>query len=121
MERRRKRNPVDRMHYRNRRQVLFRSDYAGRCKVVGVVLGSAFRLLAWGVRVVLLPFEFLFWIIGAVVRVFVWLGEAIGNTAGFIVTFIEKLNLFKSGAKLIDSLTAGIKSKIIRAKNRILT
>lgn len=126
--------------------------------VVGVVLGSAFKMLAWAIRIAFVPLEIIAQVIGALLWLVVGLGKGIGNAVGWIVTGFESLtqaagtmagrvlgwftgmadgikwlflnltpvgwliqaftglgeiNLFASGAKLIDTLVAGIKSKIM--------
>ncbi|WP_180143110.1 phage tail tape measure protein [Desulfoluna butyratoxydans] len=53
--------------------------------IVGVVVGSAFQVLAWAVRLVLSPFTLCIKMVGHLFSAFVWLGEGIGNAAGWIV------------------------------------
>lgn len=126
--------------------------------VVGVVLGSAFKMLAWAIRIAFVPLGIIAQVIGALLWLVVGLGKGIGNAVGWIVTGFESLaqaagtmagrvlgwftgmadgikwlflnltpvgwliqaftglgeiSLFASGAKLIDTLVAGIKSKIM--------
>lgn len=90
--------------------------------VVGVVLGSAFRLLAWAVRTVLMPLEWAGWLAGALLRGFIGLGEGAGALAGLLVTEFSSMlewlgglpsRFMDAGAALIDAVTEGIKSKLM--------
>ena len=53
--------------------------------VVGVVVGSAFQVLAWGIRIALLPLTLTIKVVGWLLSAFVGLGEGIGMAAGWIV------------------------------------
>jgi TP901 family phage tail tape measure protein len=55
-------------------------------EVVGIVVGGAFQVLAWAVRIALAPVQLLFEIVGFLLRQFVTLGRGIGTVAGWIVT-----------------------------------
>jgi hypothetical protein len=84
--------------------------------VVGMVLGSAFRMLAWVIRLAIVPLEIVAHVIGGLLWLVIGLGRAIGNVAGWLAQVfsgLANLNLFASGAKMIDTLVAGIKSKIM--------
>ncbi|MBF0454947.1 MAG: phage tail tape measure protein [Magnetococcales bacterium] len=70
-------------------------------EIIGITLGSAFRLLALTIRAVIWPFEKLFELIGWVGAKFIDLGE-----------WFKGINLFESGAKMINTLVDGIKSRI---------
>jgi TP901 family phage tail tape measure protein len=55
-------------------------------QVVGIVVGGAFQLLAWALRIALAPAQLLFEAVGFLLRMFVALGRGIGTVAGWIVT-----------------------------------
>lgn len=84
--------------------------------VAGVVLGSSFRVLAWVIRLAIVPLEIVAHVIGGLLWLVVGLGRAIGNVAGWLAQVfsgLANLNLFASGARMIETLVAGIKSKIM--------
>lgn len=69
--------------------------------IIGVTLGSAFKMLAWAVRAVIFPFELLFDLIG-------WVGSGLVDLGQWFMG----INLFESGARMINTLVDGIKSQI---------
>jgi len=60
-------------------------------EVVGIIVGGAFQMLAWAIRLVITPIKWLFDLVGLLLSGFVWLGEGIGTAAGWIVTSLEAL------------------------------
>ncbi|SCY88225.1 phage tail tape measure protein, TP901 family, core region [Desulfoluna spongiiphila] len=59
--------------------------------IVGVVVGSAFQVLAWAVRLALTPFTLCIKLVGWLLSAFVWLGEGIGTAAGGIVEHVASI------------------------------
>jgi len=59
--------------------------------VVGVIVGSAFKLLAWGIRIALIPLSLIIKVVGGVLSAFVALGEGIGTAVGWIVGHVSAI------------------------------
>lgn len=81
--------------------------------VLGTVAAVSLHMLAWAIRIAITPLTWLIKLAGMLVNAFIWVGEAIGNTVGWIVTAFEKLsnfNLFDAGVSLIKSFANGILS-----------
>ncbi|MFH2064989.1 MAG: phage tail tape measure protein [Pseudomonadota bacterium] len=81
--------------------------------VLGTVAAVSLHMLAWAIRIAITPIQWMITLAGLLVSAFVWVGEAIGNTVGWIVTAFERLSnfdLFEAGAAMIKSFADGIVS-----------
>ncbi|WP_207309070.1 phage tail tape measure protein [Desulfobacter hydrogenophilus] len=83
-------------------------------EVIGIVVGAAFQLLAWAVRIALVPLQLVFDVVGVLLKAFVMLGEGIGTACGWIV---EKFTSLWATAKekvggiggIFDAMVAAVK------------
>lgn len=101
------------------------STDASKWRVVGQFIGffvaGAFKLLGWAINIALIPLHIILRVAGLAMSIFVGFGKIIGNFVGWIVTgfekvtnFLSSINLFETGAKILGTLSEGIKSTLMR-------